>query len=165
MLETARLLMRPLKVEDAYYIFQLNSDAEVLKFSGEKPMMSFSEAVTLITQDIIPQYQKFKLGRFAVIHKETNEFIGWCGIENHNIQNEFNLSFRFKKKFWGQGLATEAAQEQLRYYFKELHFSKVYTYIVAENTGSLKVIQKLGMTYCGRGSNMMKYEMEKENFK
>ena len=165
MLETARIIMRPLKVEDAYTIFQLNSDAEVLKYSGEKLMMSYSDAITLITQDIIPQFQKFKLGRFAVILKENNEFIGWCGIENHQRNNEFNLSFRFKKSYWGKGLATEAAHEQLRYFFTELHFSKVYTYIVPENIGSLKVVQKLGMSFCGRGNNMMKYEMIKENFK
>jgi len=164
MLETARLQMRPLSEKDAYNIYQLNSDPKVIKYSGEKIVKSFSEAISLITQDIIPQFQRYKLGRFAVILKETNELIGWCGIEKHN-QDEFTLSFRFKKAYWGRGLASEAAYEQLRYFFNDLHFSKVFSYIVPENIGSLKVVQKLGMSFCGRGSNMMKYELNKENFK
>ena len=87
----------------------------------------------------------------AILHKENNEFIGWCGLD-HRKPNQANavLFYLLKNKYWGRGLATEAAKAVLEYAFCQLGLTQVDSGASSENIGSKRVMEKIGMRYLGR---------------
>lgn len=94
----------------------------------------------------------------AIVHKEDNKFIGWCGLDNRKeskTAGETNpiLFYLIKEGFWGRGLATEAAKAVLKYAFCKLGLSQVDSSAYADNIGSKRVMEKIGMKYLGLDKN------------
>jgi hypothetical protein len=90
---TARLYFRQFSVGDEQKLFDLNSDEEVVKFTGNASMKDLAEAHDVLVNIILPQYN-IGFGRWAVYRKEDDAFLGWCGLkklEDHTI----DLGYRF----------------------------------------------------------------------
>ena len=79
-IETERLLLRELLASDAESMFELNSDSQVMKYTGDKPFTHLDQSREVI-ESIRQQYQRFGVGRWAAVLKNTNEFIGWAGLK------------------------------------------------------------------------------------
>jgi [ribosomal protein S5]-alanine N-acetyltransferase len=152
MLETPRLILRPATLEDAQNLFNLNNDPEVTKFTGDYSFKSPLDAHHFISERLITQFEQYKMGRFIVLSKDAI-FHGWCGLSYDPTQNETDLGFRFFKNSWGQGHATEASKACLEYGFGKLGLLKIVARAMPENTASIKVMQKLGMTFRGYYNN------------
>jgi RimJ/RimL family protein N-acetyltransferase len=75
------------------------------------------------------------------------EFIGWCGLKYLPETNEVDLGYRFMKKFWGNGYATEAALACIEYGFTRLNLRLVVGRALPANLASIKVLEKCGMKY------------------
>lgn len=150
MLESSRLHLRPVKISDADELYQLNLDPEVIRFTGDKAFSSILETRNFITERMIPQFEKTRMSRFMVFLKD-NSFTGWCGLKFHPETNEVDLGYRFARNFWGQGLATESSKLSLDYGFRTLGLERIIAKAMPENTASIKVMQKLGMTFKGYG--------------
>lgn len=148
MLETSRLIIRPALLEDAQNLFIMNSDPEVIRYTGDSSFANIKEAESLIRDRMFTQYQKYKMSRFTVQFKDGT-YLGWCGLKYHLETDEVDLGYRFLRKFWGQGLATESSKACLEYGFKTLNLSRIIAKAMPENIGSIKVLQKLGMTFKG----------------
>jgi RimJ/RimL family protein N-acetyltransferase len=138
--------MRPAHISDAQKIFELNSDPEVIKYTGDHCF--FHDAHALICEKMIPQFIQFKMSRFMVFLKDGT-FIGWCGLKYHPETNEVDLGYRFMQKYWGQGYALETSHSILRYGFITLNQKKIMAKVMPGNTRSIKVVQKLGMIFKG----------------
>ena len=84
---------------------------------------------------------------WATIDKETDEFIGRCGLLPWTIdgRSEVEVAYLLARAHWGQGLATEAARAILDYAFDELHLSRLICLIDPANEASVKVATKIGM--------------------
>lgn len=145
-LETPRLILRRFTEADSLLIYTLNSDREVIKYIHEPPLQSEEQAKEIIVRIILPQYQH-NLGRWAVHTKPGNEFIGWCGLKYLAESNEVDIGYRFHPFAWGNGYATEAASHTLDYGFTQLNQNEITGRAHAENTGSIKVLQKIGMHF------------------
>lgn len=149
-LSTPRLILRRFTLADAGLLLQLNSDPEVLKYLHEPMLQDEEHAREILTNIILPQYNN-NLGRWAVHLKVNNEFIGWCGLKHRPELNEIDLGYRFMKKYWGQGYATEAAAHTLQYAFETLHLETITGRAHIENIASLTVLEKIGMQCIGEG--------------
>jgi len=87
----------------------------------------------------------------AIIHKEDDRFIGWCGLDHRNpCQPNAVLFYLLKEEYWGIGLATEAAKAVLKYAFCKLRLTQVDSGAYAENIASKRVMEKARMRYLGR---------------
>jgi ribosomal-protein-alanine N-acetyltransferase len=148
MLETMRLILKPAVLEDANNLFLLNSDPEVMRYTGDKKFHSTIEAQKVIQENLIPHFNHYKMGRFMIFLKDGT-FIGWCGLKYFPETDEVDLGYRLMRSFWGQGFATEASQVSLDYGFSRLNLKKIIAKAMPENIGSIKVMQKLGMTFKG----------------
>jgi len=146
-LETERTIMRKLTKEDAENFYNLNLDEEVLKFTGDKPFKNLQTAIYFLTK--YDQYKKYGVGRLAVIDKETLKFIGWCGLKYNQEKNEYDIGFRFYRSYWNKGYATETAKKCLGFGFGKLKIEKIVGRAMKENIGSIKVLEKIGMTFKG----------------
>ena len=144
--ETPRLILRRFTEADAPLILQLNSDPEIIKYVHERVLHTEEEARVIITNIILPQYEK-KLGRWAMFSKADNEFIGWCGLKHLPEKGEIDLGYRLNKKCWGKGYATEAAAHTLEYGFNVLQIPLITGKAHVENAASLKILEKVGMKF------------------
>lgn len=144
-LETERTIMRHLTKEDAKDFYTLNLDKEVLQYTGDQPFENLESAVNFLAN--YDQYEKYGVGRLAVIHKTTLRFIGWCGLKYNKDKNEYDIGFRFYRDFWNKGFATETAQKCLDFGFHDLVIEKIVGRAMKENIASIKVLSKIGMNF------------------
>lgn len=161
-IETERLLLRELILSDVEGMFELDSNPKVHLFLGNKPVKEIEESLDQI-KNIQKQYETYGIGRWAVILKETNEFIGWSGIKFikdkiNNHQNFYEIGYRFIEKHWGKGYATEAGKAFIEYAFAEMKVDAVYAYADAGNENSRRILEKLGLHYV----NSFEYQEELE---
>lgn len=150
-METDRLFMRELIPEDAEGIFELDSDPEVHLYLGNNPIKTIEQAAEVI-QFIRQQYADNGIGRWAVIEKTTNTFIGWGGLKLmkdtiNGHTNYYDLGYRFMKKYWGKGYATETAIASLHYGFNELKLPEIFAMADKQNAGSNAVLVKAGLKF------------------
>jgi [ribosomal protein S5]-alanine N-acetyltransferase len=149
--ETERLLLRELLPSDDTGIFELDSDAEVQRYLGNKPIKEIWEARQMIAF-IRGQYKENGIGRWAVVEKESNNFVGWAGLklvkdQTNNHINFHDLGYRLLRKYWGKGYATEAASASLNYGFEHLGLKQVYGMCDVGNVASRKVLEKVGLKF------------------
>lgn len=146
--ETPRLLLRRFTLHDAPLLLTLNSKPEVLKFIKETPLADIAGAEKVLSEIILPQYTLYGLGRWAMIEKQNNKFVGWCGLKlRPELNNEVDLGYRLEPAFWGKGYATEAAAESLRFGFLEKKLAEITGRAHIHNIASQIVLQKVGLQY------------------
>jgi len=149
--ETERLILREILPTDIDGLFILDSDPEVHRYLGNKPVTTKDQIVGVINF-IRQQYIDNGIGRWAIIDKKTNGFIGWTGLKfvtdlTNNHKNYYDLGYRLIKKYWGQGIATETALASLEYAFDKLNADEVYAMADCENEGSNKILKKVGLIF------------------
>ncbi len=150
-IETERLILRELDYIDEKDMFEMDSDPEVHIYLGNRPVKSIIE-ITRAIESLKKQYQENGIARWAVLNKNTNEFVGWSGLkyfnEPLNGRNHFyELGYRFKKKHWGKGFATESSIAILDYGFKKLKIDTIFAIADSKNLKSKKILARLGFTF------------------
>lgn len=143
-LETPRLLLRELEISDAPDFYRLNENPEVLKYTGDVPFSNEEEAVTFLKN--YSDYKRNGFGRWAVILKETNTFIGWCGLKR-NEEQLVDIGFRLYENHWGNGYATEAAKACLEIGFTTFKIKEIIGRADLDNIASTRALEKIGMHF------------------
>jgi len=157
-------------MSDYKEVYEFGSNLEVQKYTGDKIIGSLQAAKELIKNVWHKDYSNYGYGRWAVIYKPENRLIGFAGLKYLPEFNETDIGFRFLPKYWGKGLATEASIEIIKYGFEKLGLDKIIGIALAENIGSCKVLEKIGLTfykiddYDGDEIAYNWYKIEKEDF-
>lgn len=141
---TNRLILRELIEDDAANMYQLNADPEVIRYTGDEPFESVAAARTFLAN--YRDYKQNGMGRWAVIDKETQRVIGWCGLKRHD-DGMVDLGYRFLKSEWGKGYATESSRGCLKYGFETLQLPQIIARVDPANIASVRVIEKLGFSF------------------
>lgn len=146
--ETERLYLREILLSDDESMFEMDSDPEVYKFLGRKPIRNIGQSQKMI-DTIIKQYEQNGIGRWAIIEKESDRFIGWTGFklekDSYNGHTDFyDLRFRLLRKYWGKGYITEATTAAINYAFTELKLPEICSMTLVSNQKSQHVLEKLG---------------------
>ena len=147
-LETERLILRRQVIEDLEALWALYCDPEITRFIPDAPK-TFEEAREELEWHMNGHPRNPDLGLWATIHKASGRFIGRCGLLPWNVdgREEVEVAYTIAREFWGQGLGTEAAQAIKDYACKHLHFSHLICLIEPDNSASVNVAQKIGMTF------------------
>lgn len=148
-IETERLILREMIFSDDLGMFELDSNPEVHRFLGNNPVKHIDES-RLYIENLRNQYEENGIGRWAVILKETNEFIGWSGIKLikesiNNHQNFYEIGYRFIQKHWGKGYATEAGLAFVDFAFNQIKAENLYAYADSGNVNSRRILEKIGL--------------------
>src|SRR5574344_332168 len=145
-LETERLYLREITRADFNDWNRILSNPESMRYYPG----AFDEAKVNRWLDwTLSNYQKYGFGLWAVILKESNTFIGDCGITMQMIDGEslpevgFHIALEYTKK----GYASEAAKAVLDYAFKNFNFGAIYCYQKYTNVPSQKTALKIGMSF------------------
>lgn len=141
---TNRLELREFAAEEAELMYELNSDPEVMKYTGDIPFESVEDALKLIVQ--YEQYDRYGFGRWSVYSRDTGDFLGWCGLKQHE-DGMVDLGYRFFRRHWGNGYASEAARACIDYGFLELKLDEIVGRTAKANLASIRLLEKIGMTF------------------
>ncbi len=147
-IETERLLLSEITLDDCENMYHLHSLPEVDKYNTLGIPKSMDTTIKLIKSRI---YAFKSVPRSSYVWKitlkENHEFIGEAGLTLSN--NKFKLGEIFyilDPKYWGKGYATEVAKTLVTIGFKTVNLHKVEAGVATENTKSIHVLEKLGMT-------------------
>lgn len=147
-IQSDRISLRRLHHDDLQDMYELDSDAEVHKYLGKNPVTTLEQSKNII-QSVLDQYKKNNIGRLAIIDNKSKAFIGWAGLKwEEKVRSEFSyydVGYRLKRKHWGQGYGTEAAQLSLKYGFENLKLEKICGAADVNNIGSNRILSKIGM--------------------
>ncbi len=146
LIETERLFLREITLDDKQALFRLHSDPLVQKYTGEAVVRSMEEIEKAIERRII-SYKQYGFGRWATILKSGKQFVGWAGLAYLPEFDEIDLGYRFLTEYWGLGLATEASHAILNYGFDSLKLKKIVAIAMKENKASIRVMEKVGMEF------------------
>ncbi|MBD7984113.1 GNAT family N-acetyltransferase [Sporosarcina sp. Sa2YVA2] len=160
-LETDRLLLREVKMEDAKSVFYYLSDKEVMKYYGMAPMENVCEA-----EEEIAWYRRiFDEGtgiRWGITLKDTSEVIGSCGFLQYTAQHaRTEVGLELSKEYWKSGIMTEALTAVIQYGFSHMELMRIQALIDPENIASQKLFEKLGFLQEGL---LRKYERTNGKF-
>jgi len=143
------MLLRRFTEADAGPLAALYSDPCVMRFITLQPP-SPAEVESKILPTYLREYRDLAdgLGSFAAIDKSTGQMAGRFSLKPSNssgLTGGTELGYRLYPAFWGRGLATEGARALIRSAFERLHLDRVVATMMADNTGSWRVLEKCGM--------------------
>jgi [ribosomal protein S5]-alanine N-acetyltransferase len=149
--KTERLILREITPEDTQGLWELDSDVDVHKYLGNNPINSIEQCKGVI-EFIRQQYFDNGIGRWAMVEKKTNKFVGWAGLklikeEINGRISYYDLGYRLIKQFWGQGFATEASVASLEFGFEQLNLKEIYAFADSRNKQSIHVLKKVGLQF------------------
>jgi RimJ/RimL family protein N-acetyltransferase len=146
-IETERLALRCLTMDDLDALAAIYRDPEVREYFPEGTL-THEETREELEWIIDVYYGRYGFGLWATLHKETNAFIGRCGLLPWEIdgRSEVEVAYLLARPYWGQGLATEAARAILTYGFEQLNLSRLICLIDPANAASVNVAVKIGMS-------------------
>ena len=144
--ETNRLLLRPLENNDCESFYAMNNNPNVNRFL-RNPILTKIDTEKYIAK-IQKEYTQNAIGRYAVILKENNAFIGFSGLkyrqtEENGFSNFYDIGYRFSENYWHKGYATEAALFWIHYGFSEMNLKTIFAAAEDENEASNKLLKKL----------------------
>ncbi len=147
-IETNRLILRHLELDDLDNLFALYRDPDVTRYIPDAPR-DYDQTREELDWHRNGHPKHPELGLWAVIEKATGNFIGRCGLLPWTIDghDEVEVAYLIGKAHWGQGYGTEAAQAILDYGFHKLNLSRLICLVDSQNLASIKVAEKIGMTF------------------
>lgn len=144
-LETDRLRLRRLRLEDAPDVFAYTSDPEVALYTSWDAHESIDVAENFVRW-VTDRYARGQVAPWGVEHKDDGKIIGTCGFgawATHDARAE--IAYALARPDWGRGYTTEAVRTVIDFGFRSMKLNRVYAHCVVENTGSWRVMEKAGM--------------------
>lgn len=163
--QTERLQLRKFRASDASWLYALNADPEVMRYTGDRPFISIDAAIQFIAS--YSHYENHGYGRWVVETKTNSTPIGWCGLKFNDDIKLVDLGFRFLRAYWGYGYATESALSCLHFGFADLEILKIIGRCHHLNQKSTQVLTKVGMkfeeSFIRNGEKWLLYKIHNPN--
>ena len=148
-LNTERLKLREITQQDFQAVHEYASDPETVKYMSFGPNTE-EETQEFINRNLKRQQEKPRTEYgFGIIHKHENRLIGTCGIRGVS-ELQASIGYILNRGYWGHGYATEAVKALVDYLFSELGVHRVFASCDPSNLGSIRVLEKVGMSLEGR---------------
>ncbi len=173
LIETQRLILREVTIEDAGDMFNYLSDIDVVKPMGLDPCQTVNDV-----WDEIKWYESiFQEGtgiRWGITLKDTGKVIGSCGFLNMVTKHHrAEIGYELSKDHWGKGIASEALEAVLMYGYRHFHLERIEALIEPDNHPSQKLVEKQGFRRegllrhyeytCGKFDDLYMYSLIKED--
>jgi RimJ/RimL family protein N-acetyltransferase len=148
-IETDRLLLLPFTGGDLDAIYSVLNRPAVWQYDPGKPR-SYDETRDVV-QRWIADFEHHGFGRFAVVLRETDTLIGYCGLQwlllDHGLYKspEVEIFYALAPEYWSQGYMTEAAQAVIRFAFDDLKLARIVSTALGANDRSIGVMRRVGM--------------------
>ncbi|KAA0763731.1 GNAT family N-acetyltransferase [Bacillus sp. SH5-2] len=146
-LYTKRLILRKINVSDSLHIFEYAADKELTTYTVWDAHQSLHDTAEYI-EGIVNGYEKEQVAPLGIVLKGEQKLIGTCGfIKYDSTAHKAEIAYALSRKYWGRGLATEAALAFFNYGFHELRLNRIEAGCNSENEASERLMKRLNMEY------------------
>jgi RimJ/RimL family protein N-acetyltransferase len=145
--ETPRLRIRELTVDDAEFVFELVDEPSFLENIGDKGVRNVEDARQFILAGPWASHRERGYGQFLVELKEGGDSIGVCGLLFRESLNVSDIGCAFLPQYWRRGFAYEAACAVMEYGRSTLGIETIAGLTSEENLASIRMLEKLGMKF------------------
>lgn len=161
-LETDRLVLRQLKLDEAEMYVEITSDNEIYKYMGYEGKGGY-KTIAEAEQFINNMQSRFSPNKNAFVWsialKENNQPIGYMECSNFVRGTMADVAYWLSQVYWNQGIMTEALKAVVGFGFENVGFHRIQAKVAVENIGSIKALKKAGFTEEGI---LRRYELGKE---
>lgn len=153
-LETSRLNLRQMRLDDAPFMLTLLNDPSWLRFIGDRGVRTVDDARQYLLSGAIADYARLGFGFYLVEQRSSADgedsnraavAIGMCGLAKRDYLDHPDIGFAFLPEFCGQAYAFEAAQAVMQYARTQLGIQRLLATTRPDNHRSSALLQKLGM--------------------
>lgn len=146
-LETDRLQLRRLSVDDAEFILRLLNEPSFIQNIGDRSVRTIEDARGYILKGPVASYERFGFGLLLVEEKESGAPIGICGLLKRDVLEDVDIGYALLPEFWSRGYALESASAVISYARKKLGAKRVLAVVSPDNQNSIRLLGKMGFHY------------------
>ncbi len=147
LLETDRLRLRELTLDDTAFVIELLNSPGWLEFIGDRNVRTEAQARVYLEDGPLKSYREFGYGLCVIERKEDDREIGLCGLLQRSNLDHPDLGYALLPDFAGAGYAFEIAAATRTYAAEKLSVTQLYGIVNPENARSIRLLEKLGFAY------------------
>ena len=141
------LIMRSLQLLDSDILTEIWSDPKVTQFLPSRGAAIPPDKVKKSLQSFVEHWEERGYGIWAIINKDSDKMIGYCGLRYLDKLEEVELLYGLAKAYWGRQIITKAASASISFGFEVAKLETIIAMVLPENHASKRVIEKLGFSY------------------
>lgn len=145
--ETDRLVLRRLTVDDAEFLLELLNEPSFLQYIGDRGVRTLDDAREYVLAGPVDSYERHGFGLYLTALKEQGVPIGICGLLKRESLEDVDIGFAFLPKYWSRGYALESASAVMDYGRNALGLRRIVAVTAPDNDASIRVLEKLGMRF------------------
>jgi ribosomal-protein-alanine N-acetyltransferase len=145
-IQTQRLALRQLELNDADFILELLNEPAFLQFIGDKGVRTLEDACSYLRKGPMDSYERHGFGLNAVCLRDGTR-TGICGLVRRDGLADADVGFAFLSRYRSKGYAVESAAAILEYAKRVLGLQRVVAITSPENVGSIAVLEKIGLKF------------------
>jgi RimJ/RimL family protein N-acetyltransferase len=146
-LETNRLRLRRLSVDDAAFILKLLNEPSFIQNIGDRHVRTIEDARAYILNGPVASYEKHGFGLWLIETKESGAHIGICGLLKREVLEDVDIGYALLPEFWSQGYALESATAVLAYAREVLRLKRVLAVVNPKNESSIRLLGKTSFAF------------------
>jgi RimJ/RimL family protein N-acetyltransferase len=146
-IESNRLLLREMTVDDAAFILDLLNQPSFIQFIGDRGVRTLDDARQFILTRYIALYRRLGFGLYLTLLREGQIPIGICGLIKRDGLDDVDVGYAFLPQYWSQGYASESVSAVLEYAKNTLGIRRILGITTPDNTGSIRVLEKAGLKF------------------
>ncbi len=144
-IETERLLLRKITLNDASDMFEYASNPEVSEYTMWSTHVSIEDTKYFL-KSLTKMYKRKELVDWGIVHKAEKKFIGTCGfVEWSMTHNRAEIGYALSARYWGEGYMSEAVNAIIEFGFREMLLNRIVGRCKVDNIASARVMEKVGM--------------------
>ncbi|AUD02019.1 GNAT family N-acetyltransferase [Spirosoma pollinicola] len=161
MIETDRLLLIELTVDDAAFMLDLLNTPSWIQFIGDRHVQTLWDAQQYIINGALKSYKEHGFGPYLVKLKTNGLSIGLCGLFKRDALDDPDIGFAFLPDYAGKGYGYEAGSAVITYAQKTFGLTRIFGFTNPANQPSIRLLEKLGLrlekrfTFTGNGEESL----------
>jgi len=146
-LETKRLSLRWLTLDDAELMLAVWNDPTFIRYVGDRQIRTIEAARVALEEGALKLFSDYGYGPFRVALISDDTPVGVCGLFRRLGLDEPDIGFAILPGHWRKGLAYEAASAVVSHAKDDLHLARLIAIVSPENAASVALIEKLGLQF------------------
>ncbi len=146
-IDTERLVLRHLTIEDDAFMLELMNEPDFIRFVADRGLRTKADAAAYLSEKILPSYARYGFGFYRVDLKDSGTAIGICGLVKRETLDWVDIGFSLLERFRGHGYALEAATAVMNYGRNVLKLRRVVGVTAPDNRNSIRLLEKLGLRF------------------
>lgn len=148
-IETPRLRLCALRLDDAAFILRLVNEPAWLEHIGDRDVRDLDGACRYLRDGPLAMYERHGFGLYRIERKDDGAVVGMCGLIKRDTLPHVDIGYALLQDYWGHGYAFEAARATLDYGNRVLRLHPIIAITTPANTRSIALLERLGLVFQG----------------